>query len=428
MDENSWTDSIRLISMARHESPPPPYVPVPIEGETHRGIFETDSLSRTRPKAQFKAQARHEKEQFKEQLSAGQHKDKFKTPIDLKVYAENSVRSKWKLRGFWRNDWGPAWPEDSRPSLPSWSFTVKPEILPCHIPEDSFWPDENELGRHRDPPPETAEKQQKLLQELLNGDWDQCPGQAPLPLTSASRPSNLFFHLVLDEMERLHQVKNDEQSQLFQTLGARAIETVKRMWLDQGIWDVRWEQTPGWTWPHNRHGRSGLSSPAKASAISQCNIETACDDVPNLTPCAASFGIFSNRQSPKRSRPETMRADVGPSSRLDSSKSGATGPNPANSKRRRGSDDHEADNRPVKRPRQQRSKAHCDQASIAQENLDVREDTMSPRLQLTRPIAGSITNPRRRHTKTPSTRSRTSQPPRRSERIAQIRDAHHQQC
>lgn len=416
---SSLTSQHRTAAPPGYESPPE-YVALPIESNEHRRVLLTDARLQTRPKAQFKAQATRERERIQERLSTGQEISMFDKSSDFQANAENTVRSLWISWGIWSDLWGPAWPKSSRPSSAQWCLANKFRAPFWGIPEDCSWPHEDEPGPNRGVSHQVARQQQLLLRALMRGDWDQYTTQASMPFTSTSRPCHQFFCQIFEEIRRLNLDDDAKQRQLSQKLGARAYDTVKGRWVDQGIWDAGWGRIPGWSWRHEKTHKQTSPKSSSVSFGTNSKSKPTCNDIQEPEPDTASVGIFSNPRPSKRKLPhqadvETQSGETQTTSRSSPAENTRQPEvREANAKRRRGLEEHVLDAHPTRRQRRQCSRTYRDYPPVPVEG------TTSSRPRPVRPAAAPVSDAVRQFGKTAGTTKlpQPSTPLRRSERIA----------
>lgn len=188
------------------------------------------------PGKQFRSQSKREKAriiyQSEKEREGRRQTLPFDPSLEYQANAENNVRSRWIEHGIWKEEWGAAWPK--------WAESFCGWLIPPggRGPRPSgFW--EHEEEPESEPKPEP---QPKPATEQLTVTYERD--------TSASRPYHQFLYQVSKEREWI----TDEVQYLGSTetvdIQAEAHENIKKIWIEDKIWNPEWGGLPGMKWMH----------------------------------------------------------------------------------------------------------------------------------------------------------------------------------
>jgi hypothetical protein len=249
------------------ESPMPSLSPDTSTGppidEYARRFRQLEARRRSTPSCQFLNQwSREEKELFKPFWKKMRNLP-FDRTLDLQGNAQNNVRSRWVEQGIWKSEWGPAWPKGTEPSdLRTWPLPKGPAPY-------GGWGHEEEPKREPTPEPQLARSPEDnctpfglfgyVLREQLKAkqsatdskrDITEEPATAPERDTSASRPYHQFLYQVSKECGWIEDELQHQGSAGSVDIKAKAYENVKKIWIEDQIWNFKWGELPGMTWMH----------------------------------------------------------------------------------------------------------------------------------------------------------------------------------
>ncbi|VUC32781.1 unnamed protein product [Clonostachys rosea] len=293
----------------RYEDSPPPY---PESGETTQppspGPADSppkdayalwwqrmEAYDASTPLNQFKAQAKRERERLEHQalnrhLGRPQtlpHDDSFELPTN----AENNIRTRWIEQGIWGDNWGPAWPKESRLMDPSWwSDTCAGPFSGPHKPgasngysgscwaheetdDDLDWESEEEQESEPDPdtprplfgpqalPPKPPLKEPRGPRPLGYAKTQEGKQLKDHPFyrptvakPEASRPYHQFLYQLSKEREWVRdELLYKQRGQHIYDLDDRAYRSLRNNWIKDEIWNNKWDELPGMKWRHEEY-------------------------------------------------------------------------------------------------------------------------------------------------------------------------------
>lgn len=287
-----------------YDEPPPPYsesgetteppTPVPeppsAVDKTYQREMRLEAHYKSTPINQFESQAKRERERLEHQLSEKRFGRRQTLPwdnsLDLKANSENNIRSRWVEQGIWGDDWGPAWPKNSKPMTTKWLHEGGGPFQSPNDPRGS-WPGARWGHEEPDPEPdysgsesesESSPEQEKERRPVM-GIFD--PGyrppkpprppcrrpirviqtalgplpQYPIPVPTvrnpeASRPYPQFVYQISKEREWIKDEMAHAAPGSAIDLDAVAYESVKKNWIKDGVWHPEWDDQPGRAWKH----------------------------------------------------------------------------------------------------------------------------------------------------------------------------------
>ncbi|EEP79878.1 predicted protein [Uncinocarpus reesii 1704] len=274
-------DDPQRLALERDREPPPPYQSSgettqpptpgpPVIDEYAQRCKRRKAHYRSQPGIQFDSQTYREHKRIIYQLDRCRSGRKqtlpFDQSMDLQANAENNVRSRWIEQGIWLDAWGPAWPEGSEPMTTRWRFS---RHRPDRFPEPGGrWGHEKKPEEQPDSAPEPQEDQQSKYHGSVFLSGASKPEQSkaavedsaspPQPRDSAeasprdpeaSRPYYQFLAQISHEREWIKDELEYKRTRTFD-IDAMAYESVKKNWIEDGVWDSEWGDLPGMTWRH----------------------------------------------------------------------------------------------------------------------------------------------------------------------------------
>ena len=291
------------------EDAPPPY---PESGETtqppspvpedrpvdkvREAYLRTQALNKSRPKVQFDRLAKLEFDRLCTQAWASRrgrrHTFHYEKELDVQANAENNIRESWIDEGIWGEEWGSAWCEGSTPmdmggfrpedhpfsnsdygSRWGHELRAEDEWLPKSRSEPKLEPRTKEVGfgifaYHQPLSPRQASPPQAA-------GGTSPPYYPPLPTVrnrEASRPLPRFLHEMSREREWVRDEFDWKPPEEPVDLDALVYESVKRQWLDAGLWISDWGEMPGEKWLHEEADEKSKTAPNQAT-VSQAEQE-----------------------------------------------------------------------------------------------------------------------------------------------------------
>ncbi|KAK0718708.1 hypothetical protein B0T21DRAFT_295274 [Apiosordaria backusii] len=288
-----------------YDEPPPPYSesgettepptpePPPAVDKTYQREMRLEAHYKSTPISQFKSQAKRERERLLHQLSDVRYGRRQTLPwdnsLDLKANSENNIRSRWVEQGIWGDDWGPAWPKNSKPLTTKW---LHEGGGPFHGPRNPTTSDSRPGARwgheepdpdpesesESEPKPESAPEQEQERRPVMSIfdpayrqperpkpprrrpiGYIQTPwgpvARYPIPIPTvrnpeASRPYHQFVYQISKEREWIKDEMAHTAPGSAIDLDAMAYESVKNNWIKDGVWHPEWDDQPGRTWKH----------------------------------------------------------------------------------------------------------------------------------------------------------------------------------
>ncbi|KAF1962522.1 hypothetical protein CC80DRAFT_162235 [Byssothecium circinans] len=271
---------LRLERAQRYSDPPPPYpssgettqpdspAEAPVVDESALRVQRNRSMLQSVPSNQFSSQVRRTRERL-EYLSMERRYGRKETlhydnTLDLRANAENHVRSRWVEQGIWKEEWGSAWPKGAQPSDNRWFYSQQ---NPGGGPRPSGrWGHERVPTPEPSPEPEPEPKptlnifpglrQKKPDPDMEGLENASAPGGTGEPAatserdTSASRPYHQFLFQVSKEREWISDELLFKRSTGRVDIDAMAYESVKKIWIEDELWNPTWGELPGMTWRH----------------------------------------------------------------------------------------------------------------------------------------------------------------------------------
>ncbi|KAH7175619.1 hypothetical protein EDB81DRAFT_849807 [Dactylonectria macrodidyma] len=378
--------------------PPSPHSPTVDEYYQKTLREKKEARGKSIPLRQFASQARRECErldrQHLEKRTGRRQTLPWDNTSDYTANSENNVRSRWIEQGIWGDDWGPAWPYDSHPMTPGWiSREGRPFVGHSHNrykavpgtrwgheePDPGF---ESESETQSEPRPRLKQRPLSALSVGLGQPKPPKPppppvryvetrwgliAQAPVPRPKvrdreASRPYPQFLYQAYKERDWIEDEMNykartnshEARSSVIdlKTLDEMAYESVKKNWIEDGIWKSDWDDFPGGTWAHEDPDEQDVveapaaSVPAESKILSETEAQ-ATSDVSQRHASASRAGLPEEKGTQgrlSRSRSDVIddASPLGRSVRVLSA--------PGQSKRSRASDTVD-EQQPSKRPR-----------------------------------------------------------------------------
>lgn len=219
--------------------------------------------SRSLPYAQFQAQAQREEDRLDYQIMARLRRRRetlpFDRTLDFRANSENNVRERWVEQGIWKSEWGSAWPKGTqasewwsrRPGGPyprgRWGHEKQP------APEPQPQPPRSPRGTSLMDAPK-KEQRNAVTEEpsaAPRRDITKEPTATSEGDTSASRPYYQFLYQISKECEWITDEHQSRPSTGYVVdIENEAFESVKKMWIEDGIWNFNWDDMPGMTWNH----------------------------------------------------------------------------------------------------------------------------------------------------------------------------------
>lgn len=282
---------------------PPPYQYVeimwsptpdlPVIDQSYERFKRRRARGKSKPFAQFMNQAKREEKRLQDQRFQNRFGRRLTLPVDgslsLEKSAENSVRSRWVEQGIWGDEWGPAWHSDPAEGGPKDNSLENPLTdacntasvdLPRHMQPASNGPFSGEYSPdhfrapgarwgHEDRPDPPPKPQEELEPPSMFGHIEpkrpkspefyetksgrlrlRCVPRPTVRDPEASRPCVQFLYQISKEREWI----KDENSYAVPgkpaNLDKLAYESVKKNWMEDGIWQPSWDSLPGQTWLH----------------------------------------------------------------------------------------------------------------------------------------------------------------------------------
>lgn len=262
------------------ESPPlfsvsgeTPWHANPGPDEVTRRYLRSEAHSKSNPINQFKSQVKRERERLEHQLVEARYGRRqtlrWDYSLDLRANPENNVRSRWVEQGIWGDDWGPAWPENSKPlttKLGGGPFTPRLDMPGARWGHETPDPEpepESESESESESEPATKRfgnsrtgrpKPRRRPIGIVHGLFGPAPRYAiPIPTVrnpEASRPYDQFMAQISHEREWIKDEMDYTAPGSVIDLDAMAYESVKNNWIEDGVWRPEWDDQPGRTWQH----------------------------------------------------------------------------------------------------------------------------------------------------------------------------------
>ncbi|KAG8410991.1 hypothetical protein J3459_016749 [Metarhizium acridum] len=234
-------------------------------------------------------QAKRERERLEHQMSEKRFGRRQTLPwdgsSDLRANSENNVRSRWVEQGIWGDEWGPAWPEDSHPMTMKWEQEGDGPFFGSYNSTTSeSWPGARWGHEKPDPEPESESESESESEPRSEPGQERRPvfgifgsgvgqpkrpkphplirliqtEQGPRPYIpnptvrnpEASRPYNQFLYQISKECEWIKDEIDHKAPGTGVDLDAMAYQSVKDIWIEDGIWNSKWGELPGMTWIH----------------------------------------------------------------------------------------------------------------------------------------------------------------------------------
>ncbi|KAF5127074.1 hypothetical protein E5D57_008002 [Metarhizium anisopliae] len=317
----------------RYDDPPPPY-PESESGETTQPptpgppvvdeSYGRDQRRRARYKAipwsQFKMQSRREEERLMHQQSKERFGRRQTLPwddsSDHRANAQNNVRSRWVEQGIWGDEWGPPWPEGSYPMENQWRQQGDGPFFGSYGTRST-----GNLGArwgHEEPDPEPEsesepEQERPFTFGIFGLGVDQPKPPKPRPRIryiqteqgqrryipsptvrnpEASRPYNQFLYQISKECEWIKDEIIYRAPGTSVDIDTMAYQSVKDMWIEDGIWNPKWGELPGMTWIYEEpEEEEAAEAPASPDAVAGQH-EDAIDDGRQHAPVPRTLSIF----------------------------------------------------------------------------------------------------------------------------------------
>ncbi|KAF1951825.1 hypothetical protein CC80DRAFT_519077 [Byssothecium circinans] len=261
------------------ETKQPPTPGPPIVDEYHERYERETARAKSKPLVQFKSQAKRERARLEHQLSEERFGRRQTLPwdngSDLRANSENNVRSRWVEQGIWGDEWGPAWPKDSHPMTTKWTHRGDgPFFGPYNPTTTKTFPGARWGHEESDPEPEPEPEQPRAPGSWIWGANTSQPKrptspqpigyiqttlgplpQYPIPKPTvrkpeASRPYHQFLYQISKERDWIKDEIDYKTPGSVVDLDAIAHQSVKNNWIEDGIWDPKWDELPGMTWIH----------------------------------------------------------------------------------------------------------------------------------------------------------------------------------
>lgn len=261
------------------ETTQPPAPGPPVVDEPYQRELRILTHYKSTPLNQFQSQARRERERLEHQLSEERFGRRqtllWDQSSDLQANSENIVRSRWVEQGIWGDEWGPAWPRHSHP-MSTWLYPgFGPFIGPYNITASESWPGarwgHEESGQEPESEPKSEPKSEPERERRpIFGIFGLGVGQPepprprrqiplgpvppcliPTPTVrnpEASRPYNQFMYQITKERDWIKDETDYKQPGSAIDLDAAAYQGVKNNWIEDGIWNPKWDELPGRTW------------------------------------------------------------------------------------------------------------------------------------------------------------------------------------
>ena len=231
--------------------------------EYARRFWQAEARRQSTPSCQFLNQWSREEKEHSKPFWKRMRNLPFDPTLDLQANAQNNVRSRWVEQGIWKSEWGPAWPKGTEASDPrTWPLPKGPSPY-------GGWGHEEEPKRELIPEPELARNREDnytpfslfgdLLKEQLEAkrsatdskrDITEELATASKRDTSASRPYHQFLYQVSKECGWIKDELQHQGSAGSVDIKAKAYENVKKIWIEDQIWNLKWGELPGMTWMH----------------------------------------------------------------------------------------------------------------------------------------------------------------------------------
>ncbi|KID76049.1 uncharacterized protein G6M90_00g078890 [Metarhizium brunneum] len=316
----------------RYDDPPPPYPESgettqpptpgpPVVDETYQRELRRKARYKATPVNQFNSQANRELERLVHQLSEKRFGRRQTLPwdgsSDLRANSENNVRSRWVEQGIWGNEWGPAWPEDSHPMSKRWqqegdgpffgsysSSTSKslPGARWGHEEPDPEPESESESEQERPPifgifglgvgqPKRSKSPQRFRYIQTEQGQRLYIPNPT-VRNPEASRPYNQFLYQISKERDWIKDELDYKALGTSVDIDTIVYQSVKDMWIEDGIWNPKWGELPGMTWIYEEpEEEEAVEAPASPDAVAGQH-EDAIDDGRQHAPVPRTLSIF----------------------------------------------------------------------------------------------------------------------------------------
>lgn len=268
----------------RFDEPPPysesgettqPPTPGPaVVDETYQRYLRQKARNKSMALDQFKSQASRERDRLEHQLFEERYGRRQTLPwddsCDLIANSENNVRSRWVEQGIWGDEWGPAWPRSSLPSMtlarPDGPFSGSYHPTNSEVMPGARWGHEKGNSPQPSPSPERQPPPGPWIwdAESSRSKSSRQPEPTEIPIEGirlpiprptvrdpeASRPLPQFLYQISKEREWIKDEIDHNTPGRVLDLDALAYESVKENWTKDGIWNPKWGDLPGPSWIH----------------------------------------------------------------------------------------------------------------------------------------------------------------------------------
>lgn len=255
-------EQLSLQRAHRYSDPPPAYPssgettqpPSPAEASVDESALRgrrNAALLRSVPYEQFESQMTRERERIIYQLDEARYGRRQTLPVDRTVdlidNARNNVRARWVEQGIWiwYNEGAPAWEPDTL----RWGHEkeTEPQLPPEPAPEPEAKPIRNIFVGWGREETNTVTEESERASAL---DVTETPAAISERDTLASRPYHQFLFQVSKEREWIKDELQFKPATGMIDLDAMAYESVKKIWIEDEIWNPTWGELPGMTWTH----------------------------------------------------------------------------------------------------------------------------------------------------------------------------------
>lgn len=173
----------------------------------------------------------------------------FRRGLTLDEHADNIVRARWIEQGIWMKKWGPAWPP-------------RPPIGPTPPRSFEHGPRPGGHWAHELPSPSNSKSsaQAASTTQDITPVMTRARSRKDTATTSenahsiidrdASRPHRQFLYQVSKEREWLEDEYQRKQETPPIDLYGMALQNIRKIWQEDGIWSSKWDTLPGTTWRH----------------------------------------------------------------------------------------------------------------------------------------------------------------------------------